>query len=73
MAVMRERVQLVLECTETNELVRVRHRKYAGQYDKTRATIGFVDFMMRMAFEQVLPHKSVAEVSDSRKNSAQVS
>jgi len=23
--------------------------------------------MMRVAFEQVLPHKSVAEVSDSRK------
>jgi len=27
----------------------------------------FVDFMTRVAFEQVLPHKSVAEASDSRK------
>lgn len=41
----------------------------ASIYDKTRAVAvaRFVDFMTRMAFEQVLPHKSVAEASDSRK------
>lgn len=31
------------------------------------AAARFVDFMTRVAFEQVLPHKSVAEASDSRK------
>lgn len=31
------------------------------------AVARFVDFMTRVAFEQVLPHKSVAEASDSRK------
>lgn len=41
--------------------------KYAGKYDKICAvTDGFVDFMMRVVFEQVLPHKSVAEASESR-------
>lgn len=40
--------------------------KYVGQYGKSN--VGrFVDFMTRVAFEQVLPHKSVAEASDSRK------
>lgn len=29
--------------------------------------VRFVDFMMRVAFEQVLPYKSIAEASDSRK------
>lgn len=29
--------------------------------------VRFVDFMTRVAFEQVLPYKSVAETSDSRK------
>lgn len=34
---------------------------------RTIGWVDFVDFMMRMAFEQVLPCKSVTGTSDSRK------
>lgn len=38
-----------------------------GSMIKPALPADFVDFMTRVAFEQVLPHKSVADASDSRK------